>query len=99
MKYLLNNRKHATYWNSTRDTALVVEAFADYLATSGEMKPDMSVEVLIDGEVRKAVEITPATLFTFGNPLGAGRRGCSPPASTPSSYARRATARCTSTAT
>ena len=25
-KYLLNNRKHATYWNSTRDTALCVEA-------------------------------------------------------------------------
>ncbi len=23
VKYLLNNRKHATYWNSTRDTALV----------------------------------------------------------------------------
>ena len=24
VKYLLNNRKHATYWNSTRDTAIVV---------------------------------------------------------------------------
>ena len=22
VKYLLNNRKHATYWNSTRDTAI-----------------------------------------------------------------------------
>ena len=31
VKYLINNRKHASYWNSTRDTAIVVEAFADYL--------------------------------------------------------------------
>ncbi len=31
VKYLLNNRKHATYWNSTRDTAYAIEALADYL--------------------------------------------------------------------
>ena len=36
MKYLLNNRKHATYWDSTRDTAIVLESFADYLKASGE---------------------------------------------------------------
>ena len=36
VKYLLNNRKHATYWNSTRDTAVVVEAMADFLKASGE---------------------------------------------------------------
>ena len=45
VKYLLNNRKHATYWNSTRDTALCVEALADYLQATGEDKPDMTVEV------------------------------------------------------
>ncbi|MEJ5341776.1 MAG: MG2 domain-containing protein [Thermogutta sp.] len=67
VKYLLNNRKHATYWNSTRDTALVVEAFADFLRASGEMKPNMTVEVWFDGELRKAVEITPETLFDFDN--------------------------------
>ena len=26
VKYLINNRKHSTYWNSTRDTAICVEA-------------------------------------------------------------------------
>ena len=31
VKYLLNNRKHASYWNSTRDTAIVLEAMAGYL--------------------------------------------------------------------
>ena len=40
VKYLVNNRKHATYWNSTRDTALVIEALADYIKASGEDKPD-----------------------------------------------------------
>jgi len=67
VKYLLNNRKHATYWNSTRDTAIVVEAFADFLRASGEEKPNLTVEVLYDGKLQKAVEITPATLFAFDN--------------------------------
>jgi uncharacterized protein YfaS (alpha-2-macroglobulin family) len=69
VKYLLNNRKHSTYWNSTRDTALVVEAFADYLKASGEAKPNMSLTVSIDGEEAKTVEITPETLFSFDNKL------------------------------
>jgi uncharacterized protein YfaS (alpha-2-macroglobulin family) len=69
VKYLLNNRKHAMYWNSTRDTALCVEAMADYLRASGEGKPDMTVELLVDGEQRKSVRITPDALFDFDNRL------------------------------
>ena len=42
VKYLLNNRKHASYWNSTRDTAVVVEAMADFLRASGEDRPEMT---------------------------------------------------------
>jgi uncharacterized protein YfaS (alpha-2-macroglobulin family) len=64
---LLNNRKHATYWNNTRDTALCVEAFSDYIRASGEMEPEMTVEVWIDGEQKQAVEITKENLFTFNN--------------------------------
>ena len=67
VKYLLNNRKHATYWNSTRDTAICVEAMADFIRASGEGKPDMTVEVWLDGELQKAVEITPKNLFLFDN--------------------------------
>jgi len=67
VKYLLNNRKHATYWNSTRDTAICVEAMADYLRASGETQPEMTVEVYWDGKLQKAVEITPKTLFQFDN--------------------------------
>ena len=57
VKYLLNNRKHATYWNSTRDTAVCIEAMADYLKASGEDKPDMTVEVWLDGKKHKEVKI------------------------------------------
>jgi hypothetical protein len=67
VKYLINNRKHATYWNSTRDTALVIEALADYLKASGEDQPDMAVEVWVDGQKRKEVKITGDNLFSFDN--------------------------------
>jgi uncharacterized protein YfaS (alpha-2-macroglobulin family) len=67
VKYLINNRKHATYWNSTRDTALVIEALADYIKASGEDKPDLTVEVWIDGQKRKEATINADNLFTFDN--------------------------------
>ena len=69
VKYLLNNRKHATYWNSTRDTALCVEAFADYIKASGEDKPNMTVRILIDGKNVKEVKINSENLFSFDNKL------------------------------
>jgi uncharacterized protein YfaS (alpha-2-macroglobulin family) len=67
VKYLLNNRKHATYWNSTRDTALCVEAMAEYLQGSGEDRPDLTIEVWLDGKKRKEVSVDNKTLFTFDN--------------------------------
>ncbi|MDY7010244.1 MAG: MG2 domain-containing protein [Planctomycetota bacterium] len=69
VKYLLNNRKHATYWNSTRDTALCIEAFADYIKASGEDKPDMTVRILIDGKKVKEVKINSENIFSFDNQL------------------------------
>lgn len=69
VKYLVNNRKHATYWKSTRDTAICVEAMAEYMRASGEVEPDMTVTVLIDGVERKQVRITPQDLFSFDNKL------------------------------
>ena len=68
-KYLLNNRKNATYWESTRDTAICVEALADYLKASGESTPDLAVDVLVDGQSYKQVKINAANLFTFENAL------------------------------
>jgi uncharacterized protein YfaS (alpha-2-macroglobulin family) len=67
VKYLLNNRKHATYWSSTRDTAICIEAMAEYLKASGEDRPDMTVEIWLDGTKRKEVKVDAANLFTFDN--------------------------------
>ncbi|MDO9263769.1 MAG: hypothetical protein Q7U02_07375, partial [Desulfosalsimonadaceae bacterium] len=67
VKYLLNNRKHATYWNSTRDTAIVIEAFADYLKATKELKPDLMLEILVDGKKMKEVAINAENLFMYDN--------------------------------
>ena len=67
VKYLLNNRKHATYWKSTRDTAICVEAFGEYLAATGETRPNMVVEVWLDGEKKQEVAINEDNLFSFDN--------------------------------
>jgi uncharacterized protein YfaS (alpha-2-macroglobulin family) len=70
VKYLVNNRKHATWWNSTRDTAICVEAIADYIRATGEAAPDMLVEIYIDGKASgKEVRITADNLFTYDNKL------------------------------
>ncbi|GHV21402.1 hypothetical protein AGMMS49959_10460 [Planctomycetales bacterium] len=68
-KYLLNNRQHATRWHSTRDTALVVEALTTYLQTSGEMAPEMTVEIALDGKILKTATVKRDNLFTFDNTL------------------------------
>ncbi len=69
VKYLLNNRKHATYWNSTRDTAMVIEAFSDYLEATGEAKANVAAEVWLDGKRLGRVEFTPENLFTVNNTI------------------------------
>jgi hypothetical protein len=67
VKYLVNNRKHASYWDSTRDTAFAIEAIADYFKASGEDAPNMQVTVTIDGNRNRMhqVSITRDNLFTF----------------------------------
>jgi len=69
VKYLLNNRKNATYWKSTRDTALCIEALADYLKASGESTPNLTIEVWLDGKKHKEVKVDAENLFSFDNKL------------------------------
>lgn len=66
-KYLVNNRKHASYWNSTRDTAYCIEALRDFLKGSGEGQDTITVQVWVDGKQQQSVEITPDNLFSFDN--------------------------------
>ena len=69
VKYLLNNRKHATYWSSTRDTALVIEAFAEYLAVTQEGSQEVQAEMILDGQNIGTVQFTPQTLFETNNTI------------------------------
>ncbi|MCA1964086.1 MAG: hypothetical protein LDL31_09105, partial [Prosthecobacter sp.] len=64
-KYLIHNRRHGTYWNSTKDTAAVIEALAVFMKASGESEPKQTVELLVDGKSQTKVEITKDNLFTF----------------------------------
>ena len=68
-KHLLNNRRNGTYWNSTRDTAAVIDALAVFVKASGESKPDVKLEVVIDGVVKKQVSINADNLFSFDSTL------------------------------
>ncbi len=69
VKFLLNNRKNSTWWNSTRDTAYCIEAMADYIKATGENTPDMTVAILVDGQEKKSVKITKDNLFSFDGTL------------------------------
>ena len=65
VKYILNNRKHGARWKSTRDTALCIEAMADYLEASGEDAPDMKISVYVDGDLQKEVAVNQSNLMDF----------------------------------
>jgi hypothetical protein len=69
VKYLLNNRRHGSYWRSTRDTAYCIEAMADYLKATGEAEPNMTIEVYVDGKRHKSVKVNKENLFSFDNKL------------------------------
>ena len=69
VKYLLNNRKHATYWSSVSDTAIAIEALAEYWSASGENQPDLTLDIFLDGTKQKTVQINAENLFTFDNKL------------------------------
>ncbi|NQT82825.1 hypothetical protein HQ563_07375, partial [bacterium] len=67
VKWLLNNRRNGYYWRSTRDTALVIAAMADFMIISGEAAPDYSLTVSVDGRPMREVKLTRENLFTFDN--------------------------------
>jgi uncharacterized protein YfaS (alpha-2-macroglobulin family) len=78
VKYLVNNRKGGNYWESTRDTAYVIEAISDYIKASGEDTPDMETEVLLDGKSLGKTRINRENLFSFGGTLTLAGKAVAP---------------------
>lgn len=70
VKWLLENRRNGYYWRSTRDTTLCVTAMSEYVAASGEGRPDYALTLsLDDGAVTKTVRINRDNFFTYDNRL------------------------------
>lgn len=68
-KFLVNNRRNGTYWNSTRDTAYCIESLADYMRASGETSKswDVSYELVLDGVKKHQAKFTRDTPFDGDN--------------------------------
>lgn len=49
-QWLVANRSEGSYWNSTKQTAVVIFGLTDYLKRSGELKPDLTMEVSLNGK-------------------------------------------------
>ncbi|MFA7185858.1 MAG: alpha-2-macroglobulin family protein, partial [Victivallales bacterium] len=77
-KYILINRKHATYWTSVVDTGLCVEALCDFVLNSGEARPDMNVEVFFDGKSIRKFNVNPKNMFAQNNSIEIPARLLSP---------------------
>ncbi|MBI3191889.1 MAG: alpha-2-macroglobulin, partial [Pedosphaera parvula] len=60
--WLIKNRRGAQ-WSNTRDTAIVVLAMNDYLRVSGELKPEVEYELLVNGKSIVRKEVSGADVF------------------------------------
>lgn len=64
-----NRRDH--YWYSTKTTAVVVFALADYMAWSRELSPDETIAIYVNGKLEKTLRFTaedvtqPEVVLTF----------------------------------
>ncbi|HZQ54634.1 MAG TPA: MG2 domain-containing protein [Bryobacteraceae bacterium] len=48
--WLVNHRNEGYWWSSTKQTAMVIYGLLDYLKTTGELHPDLSATVLVNGK-------------------------------------------------
>ncbi|MGL4854140.1 MAG: alpha-2-macroglobulin, partial [Lentisphaeria bacterium] len=69
VKFLLNNRSNANYWHSTRDTALCIEAFAQFIKASNENAPNQNVQILLNDKLIKQISFTPENIFFSENSI------------------------------
>jgi alpha-2-macroglobulin len=61
--WLIKNRR-GTQWSNTRDTAITVLTLNDYLRRSGEAKPDLEYELVVNGQIVTSKRLTAADALT-----------------------------------
>jgi uncharacterized protein YfaS (alpha-2-macroglobulin family) len=60
--WLIKNRRGAQ-WSNTRDTAMVVLTMNDYLRVSGELKPELEYELIVNGKSIAKQKVSGADVF------------------------------------
>lgn len=58
--WLVRHRDQGQWWNSTKQTAMVIYGVTDYLKLSGELQPDFQATVLVNGKVALERQFRPA---------------------------------------
>jgi uncharacterized protein YfaS (alpha-2-macroglobulin family) len=61
--WLVNHRRSGYYWNSTKQTAMVIHGLTGYMKLSGELKPDIAFLVYVNDRQVLSRKFTP------GDPL------------------------------
>ena len=63
--WLTMHKDQGEWWNSTKQTAMVIYGVTDYLKASGELKPDINVTVSVNGKVILEKEFTGKDAMTI----------------------------------
>ena len=66
--YLVNHRSEGYWWDSTKQTAMVIYGLTDYLKASGELKPNFSVKVSVNGKEELSRKFSEADALAPGAP-------------------------------
>lgn len=77
--YLVNHRNQGYYWNSTKQTAMVIYGLTEFVARSGELKPNFTATVYVNDKAVLTKRFTageallPSTLRLTAAQLSPGR--------------------------
>ncbi|MBI1786815.1 MAG: alpha-2-macroglobulin [Acidobacteria bacterium] len=67
--WLISHRDQGYYWNSTKQTAMVIYGLIDYLKASGELRPNFSVAVSVNGKQVLSRTFTAADALAPNTPV------------------------------
>lgn len=62
VKWLTSTREYY-HWRSTYDTAMAIMALTEYLSRLGELKPQFTAKLYVNGELKKVLEVTPENVL------------------------------------
>jgi uncharacterized protein YfaS (alpha-2-macroglobulin family) len=73
-RWLVGNRRHGYYWDSTKHTAFAIYGLTDYLKVSKELAANYTVDAYLNGEQVLSKRVTPAEA-TSGQTFVVDRKG------------------------